>query len=209
MHDTPTSRLRVAPAGFGVRWIDQLLPFHRSASVASPPPRFVNDPTAVQDLGDAHDTPSRLLLVAPAGFGVRWIDQLLPFHRSASVTSPPARLVENPTAVQELGDGHDTPSSLLDMPPAGFGVRCTPQPEAEAPVAIASHSASVTNPSTAPTTLRAPVATRPAPRPSPSNLAATITRRRRSPGYDTAATASSRPDTPPSSSSSIARIDRL
>ena len=112
-HDTPTSRLRVAPAGLGVRWIAQLLPFHRSASVASTPARFVNDPTAVQDLGDVHDTPSRLLLVAPAGFGVRWIDQLVPFHRSASVAAAPVRLVKNPTAVQELRDTHATPSSLL------------------------------------------------------------------------------------------------
>ena len=102
----------------------------------------------MQDLGDAHDTPSRLLLVAPAGFGVRWIDQLVPFHRSASVAAAPVRLVENPTAVQELSDAHDTPSGLLDMPPAGFGVCCTAQPKAEAPGAIASHSASVTNPTT-------------------------------------------------------------
>ena len=37
MQDTPDSRLRLAPAGVGVFWIVQLLPFQCSASVTSVP----------------------------------------------------------------------------------------------------------------------------------------------------------------------------
>ena len=173
-HDTATSWLLVAPARCGVRWIDQLVPFHRSASVSSLFARSVKNPTAVQDLADAHDTARRLLLVAPAGFGVRWIDQLVPFHRSASVMLVPAWLVENPTAVQDLGDAHDTPGRSL-YTPAGLGVCCTIQPEAAAPVAIVSHSASVTHHTPTQTTIRAPVGTPPLP--PPSEPAATTRRR--------------------------------
>ena len=139
MHDTPTSRLLVAPAGSWVRWIDQLVPFHRSANVRWVPARLIEDPTAVHDLDDAQDTPRRLLSVTPAGFGVGWIDQLLPFQRSASVASAPNALVMNPTAVHNLWV-HDTPSSSL-FTPGGIGVRCTAQAEAAAPVAAAGQRA--------------------------------------------------------------------
>jgi hypothetical protein len=85
VHDTPMTPLPVVPVGLGVVWIDQLVPFHCSANVTSGL-EPVLDPTAVQAVLDVHDTPLRLLLsVAPVGLGVVWIDQLVPFHRSANV----------------------------------------------------------------------------------------------------------------------------
>jgi hypothetical protein len=67
-------------------------------------------PTAVQDLGDTHDTPERKLAVASAGRGVRWIVQPAPFHRSVRVTPlVPELLPEWPTAVQVIVEAHDTP----------------------------------------------------------------------------------------------------
>jgi hypothetical protein len=97
----------------------------------------------VQDRLDGHDTPSRPLLVAPAGLGVRWIDQLVPFHRSASVSSLPVRLVKNPTAVHDVAEAHDTPANWL-FTPTVVGVGCTAQPEATAPAGTVSNSMSVT-----------------------------------------------------------------
>ena len=119
-HDTPTS---APPIGFGVRWIAQLLPFHRSANVAKVPARSVKNPTAAQDLSDGHDTPLSPLLRAPPGLGVCWIDQRVPCRRCASVTSMSAPLVKNPTAVQNLCDGHETPANWPYVAPVGFGVR--------------------------------------------------------------------------------------
>jgi hypothetical protein len=46
----------------------------------------------VQALADVHDTPNSPLKVAPAGFGVGWIVQLVPSQASANVTVVPALL---------------------------------------------------------------------------------------------------------------------
>jgi hypothetical protein len=43
----------------------------------------------VQVVADVQETPDKTLLVAPTGFGVGCIDQEVPFHASASVTSLP------------------------------------------------------------------------------------------------------------------------
>ena len=88
-HDTDFREAYLAPAGEGTRWSDQLPPFQPIASGPS------EDPTAVQAVNDAHDTPAARM--PPLGVG--WTDHLLPFQRS---TSPP-------TAVQAVGDAHDTP----------------------------------------------------------------------------------------------------
>jgi hypothetical protein len=61
------------------------------------------EPTAMHAVITAHDTPRRRVSVAPAGFGVVWIDQLVPFQASASdVTLAP--LLEYPTATHDLAD---------------------------------------------------------------------------------------------------------
>ena len=90
----------------GVRRIDQLVPFQRAATPPPAPGEF-HPPTAVHAFGDGHDTASRSLFLAPTGFGVGWIDQLVPFQLSASVSWWFAMLLL-PTAVQTLGDTHDT-----------------------------------------------------------------------------------------------------
>jgi hypothetical protein len=73
-----------------VGWIDQVVPFQASARV---PSELVTElPTAVQAVGEMHDTPERELDVAPVGLGVDWIDQVVPFQASARVTVVPALL---------------------------------------------------------------------------------------------------------------------
>src|ERR1700722_14739117 len=100
-------RMNDSPVGLGVFWIDHVVPFQRSASVTVVVP-LEESPTAVQALADVHDTPYRKVNDAPAGLGVCWIDHLVPFQRSASVTVV-VPLEESPTAVQALADAHDTP----------------------------------------------------------------------------------------------------
>ena len=81
------------PDGVGVVSICQLDPCHCSASVCPVPEPFRKyDPTAVQVPSAVQDTPDSRLRVAPAGLGVVWIVQLLPFQRSARVTSVPVLL---------------------------------------------------------------------------------------------------------------------
>jgi hypothetical protein len=59
----------------------QVVPFQLSARV-TPPIRLPRVPTAVQSPGALHDTPSSA--DPPAGVGVGWIVQVVPFHCSAS-----------------------------------------------------------------------------------------------------------------------------
>jgi hypothetical protein len=132
-HETASSWLVLALAGVGVRWRAQLRPSHRSASVAPPA-----DPTAVHAIVSGHDTPTS---TPPTGFGVRWIRHLAPRHRSAKVPTRSARLVKNPTAVQDLRDTHDTPSSPLLLAPAGLGVGSIDQAMSERCAMVTSTSA--------------------------------------------------------------------
>jgi hypothetical protein len=112
--------LSCAPAGLGVRWRRHVVPFHRSATVTGPELVKFN-PTAEQAEDAEHPTPFRKITCAPAGFGVGWILQLVPFHRSASVpTGKPELSVRAPTAVQVNEDVQATPSS--PPPSAGLGV---------------------------------------------------------------------------------------
>jgi hypothetical protein len=92
VQDTDDSVLEEAPLGFGVVWIDHSVPFQPSASVTVVPELFTYSPVAIHEVDDAHETPQRLLFVAPLGFGVVWIDHEVPFHRSASVTVVPELL---------------------------------------------------------------------------------------------------------------------
>ena len=93
VHDTPASWLLSTPAGLGVDWIAQLLPFQRSANVITSPPLLREAPTAVQALAAVHDTAYSALPVAPVGAGVRRIVQLVPSQTSANVTVVPALLM--------------------------------------------------------------------------------------------------------------------
>src|SRR6516225_7890528 len=100
-------KVNCAPAGLGVGWMLQLVPFHRSARF--PASEF---PTAVHADGEVQATPSRN---APpcGGLAVAWMLQRVPSHRSASVPA-----AEPPTAVQTADDVHATPDRNA---PAGLG----------------------------------------------------------------------------------------
>ena len=94
LQDTAASPVPTDRPGLGVAWIRQLVPFHRSASdtvMLLPPdaPRppgvlIVVAPTAVQAAAAEQDTARNSLPVDPAGLGVAWMCQLVPFHASAS-----------------------------------------------------------------------------------------------------------------------------
>ena len=63
----------------------QVWPSHRSARVpVGVPGGARRPPTAVHADGEVHDTAVRNH-PPPGGFGVGWMLQVLPFHRSASV----------------------------------------------------------------------------------------------------------------------------
>jgi len=115
VHDTLFRKANWAPAGVGVGWMLQLVPFHPSARV----PAF-DAPTAVQpeDVGQA-----TLARKPPpcAGLGVGWMLQLVPFHRSARVLALGVKALEPPTAVHADADMHDTPLSVAP-PWDGLGV---------------------------------------------------------------------------------------
>jgi len=120
-HATADSLLDGDPAGMGVGWIAQLLPFHRSASVSCAPDPTANCPTAVHAELDEQDTPLRALAAAPAGFGVDWTAQMPPLRRSASVTPSPDSLTCRPTAMHVEVVGQDTALSA-PFPARGFGL---------------------------------------------------------------------------------------
>src|SRR5262249_20243791 len=114
-------------AGLGVRWMRQLLPFHRSARVRCAPDLTANCPTAVHAEPDGQDTPLRALAAAPWGFGVGWTAQTPPLRRSASVTPTQESLTCRPTAVHTAVVGQDT---ALSAPFAAraFGLGVIDQP---------------------------------------------------------------------------------
>ena len=75
-------------AGLGVVWIAHFAPFQRSARVLLGKEFVVEyPPTAVHALPALHETEVSPASVVPAGSGVVWMAQLVPFHRSASTLS--------------------------------------------------------------------------------------------------------------------------
>jgi hypothetical protein len=73
-----------------------------------------------------HDTPLRLLDVAPVGSGLVVMDQVVPLRRSTSVLVD-VLVVKSPTAKQFVVLGHETPSSSDAVAPVGFGIVATDQ----------------------------------------------------------------------------------
>jgi hypothetical protein len=125
--------------------MDHLEPFQRSTNVLNPP---LNEPRAIQNIRDVHDTPISALDGEPAGLGVRWIDQPLPFQRSARGTPLPLPAWA-PTAVQTFVEMHDT---ALSAPLPGEGTIL--QLAALAGAALARHSANATHVPSARTAIR-------------------------------------------------------
>jgi hypothetical protein len=135
--DTPL-RAPSPPVGLGDCRIAQRLPFQCSANAlpeAFPPaPVSTASPTAMQLPGDAHDTAHRWLPgeICRLGVGVASIVHVLPFQRSANVAFLSAKfpgvlglaLSRAPTAVQAVGEAHDTPASSTsgNAPAGGVGV---------------------------------------------------------------------------------------
>ena len=70
----------------------QVAPFQRSAKFTWPE-LALYWPTAVQAVGVVHDTDCRTLSEVLAGLGVGWIVQVVPFQRSAKVSSLVGELV--------------------------------------------------------------------------------------------------------------------
>ena len=101
---------------FGLDTILQAEPFHDSISVWRKPRTSLTDqPTAVHEFVDAHDTPEKTFELA-SRFGLGTIFQLLPFHASTRVrlgarVSKPANPYV-PTAWHERGETHDTPTKV-------------------------------------------------------------------------------------------------
>jgi len=124
-HDTASSSALVEPSvGFGLPTIDHLVPFQRSTNVLLPEV-VEKKPTAKQLDVLGHVTPSRAESVAPVGFGLATIDQLVPFQCSANVLWPGP--LAAPTAKQLVVLGHDTPFSSDSFSPVGFGLAITDQ----------------------------------------------------------------------------------
>ena len=105
VHETPLS----SPARpLEVDWTSHARPFQRSASVRSCV-FYTSLPTAVQAELDVHETPLNSPWDSPAEYGVVSIDQVLPFHPSASNCSAPELSSEFPTATQAEDDVQATP----------------------------------------------------------------------------------------------------
>lgn len=118
VQETPLSSLMTAPPTSWVPVMVQLLPFHSSASVCMLPPLTAASPTASHRDAETHETSLSWLEVTPAGLGVAWTLQELPFHSSASVCVVPP-LSNRPTASQDDDDVHQMPGSC---PPPGSGM---------------------------------------------------------------------------------------
>ena len=98
----------------GLAASDQLAPFQVSISVAVPTP-----PTATQLVAVRHFTPENLPKVLSAGVAV--IDQVAPFHRSASGTRSLPVVESSPTAKQFDALAHETAVSDREVPGFGLG----------------------------------------------------------------------------------------
>src|SRR5215467_14491339 len=118
VQETPLSSLMTAPPTSWVLLIVQVLPFHSSASVSILPPLMEAWPTASHRDAETQETSLSWLEVTPAGLGVGWMLQVLPFHASASVSVAPP-LSNRPTASQDDDDAHQMPGSC---PAPGSGM---------------------------------------------------------------------------------------
>jgi hypothetical protein len=84
LHDTPLNAVLDAPRGSGVAWMLQAVPSQASANPNAVFELFRYNPTALHALAELHDTLNSSARVAPAGAGVAWMLQAVPFHASAN-----------------------------------------------------------------------------------------------------------------------------
>ncbi len=91
------------------------------------PVASANQPDAMHETCDGHETPVNCTAAAPSGSAGGASDQRLPSQRSASATAAPRRSVCCPTATQSAGEGHDTPERNAAGDPVSGGVGWTVQ----------------------------------------------------------------------------------
>jgi hypothetical protein len=94
----------------------QAVPSQRSANGLPITPY----PTAMQAVGEMHDTPDRTLW--PATVGVGWMAQVVPFHRSTNAIVKLPSLYEYPTATHALVEVQETPRKEDTVWPLGLGM---------------------------------------------------------------------------------------
>jgi len=108
----------------------QVWPFHRCARVSEVPRLLLVLPTAMHAERDRQDAAFRLPPAAPGGLGVGWMLQVLPFHRSASVSGDGWLTtfwwlgVKRPTAMHAVAEVQANPVNPdgLPPPPGSLGV---------------------------------------------------------------------------------------
>jgi hypothetical protein len=123
VQDTPIKPLGSAPGRLGVFWIFQVLPFQDSARLTGVLKLFAAVPAAMQNEGMGQETAENPLAEARGRLGVGWMDHVVPFHRSASVTLRPEPLALTPNAAHTEDEVHDTAFRRLNCAPEGLGVR--------------------------------------------------------------------------------------
>jgi hypothetical protein len=158
-HEIPLS----APPlpGVGVFWIVQSPPSNRSAKGCSDSDELVQFPTAMQAVGDAHETLASPVWVAPEGVGVVSIVQCPELHIAAN----PEPVGTLPTATQVVEVGHETACSqalAVDVSGVLCGVQlfpshrsasgvAPPPPSLESPTAVHAEGPAQDTPVKAPT----------------------------------------------------------
>ena len=91
LQSTPRRTAPKRPAGLGVGWMLQRVPFQRSAIVTTVPEAVTAPATAVQAEAEVHATEFRKVARARGRCGMGTTLQLVPFHRSESGDGWPAR----------------------------------------------------------------------------------------------------------------------
>jgi hypothetical protein len=91
LQSTPRRTAPKRPAGLGVGWMLQRVPFQRSAMVTNLPEALTTPATAVQAKPDVQEMEFRKVARARGRCGMGTTLQLVPFHRSESGDGWPAR----------------------------------------------------------------------------------------------------------------------
>jgi len=109
VHETPVMS-NVAFVGVGLGVIDQLVPSHRSISVAAPAvPLVPRTPTAVQSVALRHETAVKVYAVPDAGLGLAIAVQRAPSQRSMRAEPWGSA----PTAKQLVAEAQEIPPMKL------------------------------------------------------------------------------------------------
>ena len=128
VHDTAMRVPSPGISGSADGWTVQLEPLPRSASVITP---RLDEPTAAHACPAPHHTPLSVPLEAPAGCGMRWIDQRRPSQCSTNgrlvqgllLRAQPVPNSTEPSVVHDIAEVHETSDKPGRTPPDGTGSR--------------------------------------------------------------------------------------